>query len=173
MLLRRSLGVLHTKYPLQENLCLIYAFWTLSIFLTGWLNYGGIEKNSHLDLLEFLFVCSMILWSCWMAAGWSPKSTGLPANWIILSSSTRPASSSTSTQGCGTWRFTTTDATWRPCPITPSSRVCRCTSAVAFYRAVRDWHGIICLKEFNSSDCLRKRELKLSDHTNKLNLQKF
>lgn len=153
-LLRGSLEVLHTKHPLEENLCLIYAFWTLSIFLTSWFNYGGIK--CHLHLLQFLFVCSMILWSCWMAAGWSPKSTGLPANWIIPSSSTRPGSSSTWTQGCGTWRFTTMDATWRRSPITPSSRVHRCASAAMFFQAEPNWHVIICLKQFNSCDCLRK-----------------
>lgn len=170
-LLRRSLGVLHTKHPLEENLCLIYAFWTLYIFLTGWFNYGVIKTVICICCNVYLFVCSMILWSCWMAAGWSPKSTGLPANWIIPSSSTRPGSSSTSTQGCGTWHFTTMDATWRQCPITPSSRVRRCVSAGMFYRAEWNWHVIICLKELNSCDCLKKRELKLSDHTNKLNLE--
>lgn len=144
-LLRRSLRVLHTKHPLEENLCFISVFWTL--FLKNFLLADLITMtiNSHLRRLESLCVCSMILWSCWMAAGWSPKSTGLPASWIIPSSSIRPGSSSTWTWGCGTWPSTTTAATWRQCPTTPSSRVRRCPSA----------RVITCLEEVNSCDCTK------------------
>lgn len=68
-LLRRSLGVLHTKHPLEENLCLIYAFWTLHIFLTGWFNYGGIKKQSSASAA--MFVCLFAVWFRG-AAGWQP-----------------------------------------------------------------------------------------------------
>lgn len=115
------------KAPTRGNALPDLWLWNffLIVVFTGWFDYDDIINH----LLESLWVCSMILWSCWTAAGWSPKSTGRPANWIIPSSSTRPGSSSTWTQGCGTWRFITTAATWRQCPTTPSSRVLRCTSA--------------------------------------------
>lgn len=71
----------------------------------------------------FLLFYSTTLWSCWTAAASSPRSTAPPWSPTTRWPSTRPGSSSTWTPASGTWRFTTTAATWRPCPTTPSSRV--------------------------------------------------
>lgn len=148
-------------------------FWTL-VFLVPDLITLTLKKNAVcrcLNLLSVLF-CSMTLWSYWMAAGLSLKSIGVPANlrqdpvWIIRSLSIKPDSSSTWTQGCGTWRFIMMDGAWRQCPTTPSSRV---SKGVGWTSAAVSWFvwlgGCVMtrLEDFNFL-----KQLRLSKQTGRL-----